>query len=32
MDTGYIFDINNCEITYISPLEDGFIPVESEEE
>jgi len=31
MDTGYIFDINDCEITYISPLEDGFTPVEEEE-
>jgi hypothetical protein len=31
MDTGYTFDINNCEITYTSPLEDGFIPVEDEE-
>ncbi len=31
MDTGYTFDINNCEITYISPLEDGFTPVEDEE-
>lgn len=31
MDTGYIFDIKDCEITYISPSEDGFIPVEDEE-
>lgn len=32
MDTGYTFDINDCEIVYTSLLEDGFMPVESEEE
>lgn len=31
MDTGYIFGINDCEITYTSILEDGFMPVEGEE-
>jgi hypothetical protein len=31
MDTGYTFDINNCEVTYTSPLEDGFMPVKDEE-
>lgn len=31
MDTGYKFDINNCEITYVSPLEDGFLPLEDQE-
>ncbi|GEM_PF-1720881 len=32
LNTGYTFDIKQYEITYTSPLEDGFIPVESEEE
>lgn len=30
MDTGYTLDINNCEVTYASPLEDGFTPLEEE--
>ena len=32
MDAGYNFDVNeNNEVIYISPLEDGFLPVEDEE-
>lgn len=31
MDTGYVFDIINFEITYTSPFEDGFSPVKDEE-
>lgn len=31
MDTGYKFDINDFEVTYISLLEEGFIPTEEEE-
>lgn len=31
MDTGYVFDITNSEITYTSPLDNGFSIVKNEE-
>lgn len=29
--TGYTFDVKDCEVNYISLIEDGFMPVEDEE-
>lgn len=30
MDTGYVFDINKSEITYTSPLDEGYAATECE--
>lgn len=32
MDTGYVFDITNSEITYTSPLDEGYAVMECEDD